>query len=49
LPQFHFEAFWPSVQGFAEVVVGAWTCPPGLDAGRTIDYKLCNVAKALKA
>ena len=49
LPRFHFEAFWPSVQGFAEVVAGAWTCPPGLDACRTIDYKLRNVAKALKA
>ena len=23
LPRFHFEAFWPSVQGFVEVVAGA--------------------------
>jgi len=32
LPRFHFESFWPSVEGFNDVVAGAWSCPSGLES-----------------
>jgi hypothetical protein len=49
LDRFHFESFWPSVEGFNDVVAIAWSCLSGLDACRSLDYKLRNVAKAFKA
>lgn len=49
-PWFRFEAFWPIVDGFLEVVAAAWICPfTGVDACRALDYKLRSVAKALKS
>lgn len=49
-PQFRFESFWPSMEGFIEVVTSAWSV--GLhnaDACRLLDFKLRNMAKALRA
>jgi hypothetical protein len=48
-PRFRFESFWPTVDGFLDVVANAWTCTLQLDACRALDHKLRNVAKALKS
>jgi hypothetical protein len=46
--RFHFESFWPTVDGFLNVVTNAWTCPLDVDACRALDHKLRSVARALK-
>lgn len=48
--QFRFEMFWAKLPGFLDVVASAWE--PTLlhaDAFRIMDYKLRNIARALKA
>jgi exonuclease III len=49
-PQFCFEAFWTTLDGFLDVVAEAWSAMPGgADACRTLDSKLRYTAKALRA
>jgi len=49
-PQFRFESFWPSLEGFADVVASAWSVRlHNADVCRLLDFKLCNTAKALLA
>lgn len=48
--RFRFESFWTKLPGFLDVVAAAWH--PTLlhaDAFRILDYKLRNVARALKS
>jgi hypothetical protein len=48
-PRFRFEAFWPHVAGFADVVAQAWNAPcPPLDALARVDFKLHRTARALR-
>jgi hypothetical protein len=47
---FRFEAFWTSMEGFQSVVQSAWSIGlPGADACKSLDFKLRNTAKALRA
>lgn len=49
-PQFRFEAFWTTLEGFNDVVATAWAVAlPNADACRAFDFKLRNTAKALRA
>jgi hypothetical protein len=47
-PWFPFESFWPTVDGFLNIVANAWTYPLGVDACRALNHKLRSVARALK-
>jgi hypothetical protein len=48
-PRFRFEAFWPHVAGFTDVVAQAWNAPcPPLDALARVDFKLHRTARALR-
>lgn len=49
MPRFCFESFWPQIDGFLDVVAEAWNYSlQNADVCRSLDYKLCRVAKALK-
>jgi hypothetical protein len=49
-PRFRFEVIWTKFDGFVDVVRQAWqTQLPGASTCRTLDFKLCAVAKALKS
>lgn len=49
-PMFRFEAFWTSMEGFQSVVQSAWSIGlPGADTCKSLDFKLRNTAKALRA
>lgn len=48
--RFRFESFWVKIPGYADVIASAWA--PNLtdaDPFRVLDFKLRNVAKALRA
>jgi hypothetical protein len=48
-PRFRFEAYWPHVAGFSDVVEHAWNAPcPPLDALAMVDYKLHQTTWALR-
>lgn len=48
--RFRFESFWVKLPGFLETVEWAWQyTPPNADPCRVLDYKLRNVARALKS
>jgi hypothetical protein len=50
VPRFRFKGFWVQLDGFDEVVREAWECDlDGVDACRTLDFKLRRTAKALKS
>jgi hypothetical protein len=50
--RFRFESFWTKMPGFVDVVAAAWSASATLihaDACRVLDYKLRNVARALRS
>jgi len=48
--RFHFESFWPKLEGFHEAVASAWTSVPiGSCPFTTIDKKLKAVTKSLQS
>ena len=48
--RFHFEAFWPSLEGFQEVVKEAWeSVQPGLCPLQTLTLKLKATARGLQS
>lgn len=49
-PQFRFESFWTSMEGFLDIVASSWSIGMhNADACRVLDFKLRNTAKALRA
>jgi hypothetical protein len=48
--RFRFQSFWPQVQGYLDTVKAAWSSHlPLADPLRTINQRLCEMAKGLKA
>jgi hypothetical protein len=48
-PRFHFEAFWPKLEGYLEAVARGWTCPDTItDPLRRLDTMMRNLKKELQ-
>jgi hypothetical protein len=48
--RFHFESFWPQIEGFEEVVAGAWqSVQQGPCPFLTLNQKFKAAAKGLQA
>jgi hypothetical protein len=48
--RFHFEAFWPQLQGYQEVVALAWnSVPPSSCPFFTLDAKIKSITKGLQS
>jgi hypothetical protein len=47
--RFHFESFWPKLEGFHEAVASAWnSIPSGACPFITLEKKFCAVTKSLQ-
>ena len=47
-PRFHFETFWPNLEGFLDAVSRGWICSDAVtNPFRRLDCKLRNVANEL--
>jgi len=49
-PRFHFEIFWPKLDGFLDAVARGWRCPESVtNAFRRLDCLLRSVTRELQS